>query len=304
MRLWIDTDVGSDVDDALTLAYALRHPEIELVGVSTVFGDVALRTRIAEALLDLEGRQDVPVLTGLGVPLTAGRKGRMFGHEGQGLLEHAKPQMRAAPDRFPEQTIGALAEAMERARPEALLSIGPMTNLGALPRAGLRLPALTVMGGKLTDAVIPGALPQIPEWNWWCDPEAVASVLEQALMVPPRVVPIEVTMATHLAESDWQQLADAGPLGSGLQRLCVAWLRLLREEFKAPQPEVRLHDPMAAMTLIDASVCRFAAARIRVDRAGLTHHESSGTEIQAANAVDAARLRQGLMDAWLNQERA
>ena len=58
MRLWIDTDVGSDVDDALAIAYALRHPALELVGVSTVFGDVALRARIAERLLALAGHPD------------------------------------------------------------------------------------------------------------------------------------------------------------------------------------------------------------------------------------------------------
>ena len=68
MRLWIDTDIGSDVDDALTLAYALRHDEIEVVGISTVFGDVALRTEIAKTLLALEARSDVPVVTGLGAP--------------------------------------------------------------------------------------------------------------------------------------------------------------------------------------------------------------------------------------------
>ena len=50
-RIWIDTDIGTDVDDALTLAYVLRPPGFELVGVSTVFGDVALRSRIARALL-------------------------------------------------------------------------------------------------------------------------------------------------------------------------------------------------------------------------------------------------------------
>ena len=45
MRVWIDTDVGSDVDDALTIAYVLRHPDLELAGISTVFGDVELRPR-------------------------------------------------------------------------------------------------------------------------------------------------------------------------------------------------------------------------------------------------------------------
>ena len=93
MRLWIDTDVGSDVDDALAIAYALRHPALELVGVSTVFGDVALRARIAERLLALAGRADIPVVEGLGAPLTPRRRGRMFGHEGIGIVDDPRPRM-------------------------------------------------------------------------------------------------------------------------------------------------------------------------------------------------------------------
>ena len=60
-RIWIDTDLGSDVDDALALAFALRHPKLELVGVSTVFGDVELRARMGEELLRLGGAEGVPV---------------------------------------------------------------------------------------------------------------------------------------------------------------------------------------------------------------------------------------------------
>ena len=52
-RIWIDTDIGTDVDDALALAFALRHPELELVGVSTVFCDVELRSKMVDALLRL-----------------------------------------------------------------------------------------------------------------------------------------------------------------------------------------------------------------------------------------------------------
>ncbi len=62
MRLWIDTDIGTDVDDALAIGYALRHPDIELVGVSTVFGDVELRARMVEELLRRASAAPCPVL--------------------------------------------------------------------------------------------------------------------------------------------------------------------------------------------------------------------------------------------------
>ncbi len=303
MRLWIDTDVGSDVDDALTLAYALRHPDIELVGVSTVFGDVALRTRIAEALLALAGAQGVPVVTGLGAPLTAERAGHMFGHEGRGLLDDAAPRMRVDRDDEPAARTDALAVALATARPDACLAIGPMTNLGALARAGHVLPPLTVMGGKLADVEIPGTLHHIPEWNWWCDPDAVVAVLGASppTLAPPRVVPIEVTMRTLLPEEEWGRLAGGDELARALARLCTEWLEVQRTRFKSKRPSVHLHDPLAAMTLVEPDVCRFEPVKIRLDSGAVAHMEPTGAAIEAARDVDLPRLNAGLLQAWLGE---
>jgi len=300
LRLWIDTDVGSDVDDALTLAYALRHPDIELVGLSTVFGDVALRTRIARELLARAGAPNMPVVTGLGAPLTPGRIGRMFGHEGLGLFEDADPATTTKADDDAEATIDALAEGITGARPDALLAIGPMTNLGALARAGHPLPALTVMGGKVADVEIPGTLPQIPEWNWWCDPHAVAAVLEAEPPAPPRVVPIEVTVQTVLPEADWRRLAEGDELARSLATLCEEWMNALRDRFHSKHPAVHLHDPLAAMTLVDAAVCAFEPVRIRIDDAAVTHPDQSGAPAEVARSVDVPRLCEHLMHTWMS----
>ena len=79
--LVLDTDIGGDVDDALALAYALRHPEIDLRAVTTVSGDTEVRAHIAARLLALAGRDDVVVASGVG-----GFTERVwFGHEGDGL---------------------------------------------------------------------------------------------------------------------------------------------------------------------------------------------------------------------------
>ena len=298
MRLWIDTDIGSDVDDALTLAYALRHPHLEVVGLSTVFGDVVLRTRIAEALLALEGRGDLPVVTGLGAPLSPRRKGRMFGHEGLGILPDPAPQLEVKSNSSLQETTEVLASAMAAAQPDAVLAIGPMTNLGALTAAGFSLPPLTIMGGKLTEVSIPGAIQHIPEWNWWCDPDAVSAVLGSSLSAPPRVIPIDVTWTTTLSDTDWQSLNQAGPLGETLSTLCREWLKALRERFGVKTPRVHLHDPLAAMTLIDPDVCSFQSAKIRMDPQGSVQHQMDGAEIEAASTVDLVRLREGLLRAW------
>src|SRR5437016_911505 len=65
----IDTDIGDDIDDALALALALRSPEIELLGVTTVFGDTQKRAQLAAHLLQTFGREDIPVAAGQQIPL-------------------------------------------------------------------------------------------------------------------------------------------------------------------------------------------------------------------------------------------
>lgn len=60
----IDTDIGSDIDDAFAIALALQSPEVEIKGVTTVFCNTDRRTALAEMLLKLAGRGDIPVHTG------------------------------------------------------------------------------------------------------------------------------------------------------------------------------------------------------------------------------------------------
>ncbi len=75
-KIVIDTDIGTDVDDALALGLALRSPELELIAVTTVYGDVDLRTRMARKLLGLAGRSAVPVGKGIREPLLRSRPER------------------------------------------------------------------------------------------------------------------------------------------------------------------------------------------------------------------------------------
>ena len=299
MRLWIDTDLGSDVDDALALAYALLHPELEVVGVSTVFGDVELRTRIVQALLDLADAGDIPVITGLGKPLTAGRDGLMFGHEGQGILEDASPIARTTENPEAATRIGALADALAATKPEVLVAIGPMTNVGALTEASVSLPPLCIMGGKIEDVMLEGMTAQIPEWNWYCDPRAVQLSLAAIGDTPARIVPAEVTFRTSLADGDVERLATGSPLIQALGVLSKHWLVALVERLGAKSPRVALHDPLAIATLVESSLCPFEPRSIEVDERGGTIHLDSPANAEVATSVDNDALRRHLMDTWI-----
>jgi len=299
VRIWIDTDIGTDVDDALTLAYVLRHPGFELAGVSTVFGDVSLRARIVEALLAKAGVAGVPVLEGLGAPLSEGRAGLMLGHEGAGILEAPAPRMKTERDPGGEARVDALAEALTAARPEVLLAIGPLTNLGALAAARVPLPPLAIMGGKFEDVMLEGMSPGIFEWNWFCDPAAVQAVLAAPHATLPRVVPAEVTFRTELAAGDVERLAGGDALARALATLCEEWLRALRERLRAPRPRVMLHDPLTAAVLVEPGLCPFEPRRVRVDDAGASIPEPGAPNLEVAVDVDAAALCDHLMQTWL-----
>ena len=67
--LLFDTDIGSDIDDALALAYLLKEPRCELLGVTSVTGDAPLRAQLVDAMCQAFGRREVPIHSGAGKPL-------------------------------------------------------------------------------------------------------------------------------------------------------------------------------------------------------------------------------------------
>ena len=299
MKLWIDTDIGSDVDDALTLAYALRHPDIEVVGVSTVFGDIDLRGRIAEEIVSIAGNQHVPVLPGLGKPITPERIGLMFGHEGRGMFEDAAPKMQTDQNPSGDERIAALGAALETSKADTLLAIGPLSNLGALIRAGFDLPRLAIMGGKTEDVLLPGMIEEIPEWNWYCDPDATATVVATPADPLPIVVPAEVTFGTCLYPEDIEQLHGGDALARQLAKLCDEWIGFLKARGAGEKARVALHDPLTAAVLVEPDLATFADKSVTTDeRAASTCHDDT-PNLCVATSADNERLRNHLVETWL-----
>ena len=301
MRIWIDTDIGTDVDDALALAYVLRHPDLDLVGVSTVFGDLTIRDAMVARLLELAGAGPVPLMTGLGVPLTDGRHGLMFGHEGRALLDDPQPVRRIESEPGGEAgaraRIEELGASIEAAAPDRLLAIGPLTNLGALARTGADLPPLTIMGGKFDPDRPSGPSEQRAEWNWYCDPVAVQEVLAIGSRLDATVVPAEVTFQTRLEPADLDLLADGDAVNRSLAALCQEWLRAQVEEFDLPDPKVALHDPLAAAVMIRPELCHWTDRTVTVDDRGQSTpvDDPAGATLRAATDVDPAAARAELL---------
>lgn len=287
----LDTDVGTDVDDALAIALVLASPEIDLCGITTVSGDVGLRARIAKKLLSLGGRLDVPVAAGVREPVLRQRSFFWLGHEGQGILNHTDETPLAA-----VHAVDLLIDTVLRERPQ-VVAIGPLSNLAVAimkePAVIGAVPHLTVMGGAL------GRTPEIPasEYNLGSDAEAALVVLNAG--IPTTLVPLDVTWQVALTEVELLRLRRSpSPL---VQTLCDAidvWAPLQRGFFEdlptfARATVALLHDPLTVAVLIDRSLAGFERLHLRpaiVDGAFRLLADSDGPAFDVATSVDAPRF--------------
>jgi purine nucleosidase len=256
-RIVLDTDLGTDVDDCLALATVLASPELQLEGVTCVYGDVAVRARMARRLLELAGRAEVPVLTGASEPLLGLRPVYWEGHEGEGLIaDDDPPPMR-----------GAVAFLIETAlaSPGAIhiLAVGPLTNvalaLRAEPRLAAALAGLTIMGGVMRG---PGQWAQpYAEHNIRCDPEAAHIVLSAG--VPITLVPLDVTTQVRIGPADVARIRTGG----GPFRQAVAE-QIDRYPSYRRRGYTFLHDPLAAAVMVDPSLVTLEPLQVEVELGG------------------------------------
>ena len=170
--VWLDTDIGTDIDDAVALAYLLREPACRLVGLSTVTGPVEDRSRIAAAVAAAAGRADLPIYSGHSDVLSGPGQPRCPQAD---ALTDAERRREFPAD--PDAALAALVAAARRRPGElTLLTIGPLTNAARFFQAEPELPGLlkemVLMAGHFRPAK-PGA-----EWNALCDPEATRIVAE------------------------------------------------------------------------------------------------------------------------------
>jgi purine nucleosidase len=254
IRVILDTDIGTDVDDCLALALILASPELELAAVTTVYGDVDLRARMVLKLLALHGGPDVPVAAGAAQPLLGQRPVHWERHEGQGLLDAGDTALQPAAEHAVTLIIRTVMAAPGAV---TLVAIGPLTNVALAmlqePRLAASLAGLVLMGGVVGGAYhqpaaeTPGrfnalALPWA-EHNFRSDPEAAAIVLQSG--APITIVPLDVTTQVRVRSADHGRIAATGDP----YHLAVAD-QLARYPRYAARGWTYLHDPLAVAGLI------------------------------------------------------
>jgi inosine-uridine nucleoside N-ribohydrolase len=277
----LDTDIGTDVDDATALLLLLGLGDVEIASVTTVSGRPEVRALLARRLLEHAGAGALPVAAGHAEPLPTERfavmlpgPGLWLGHEGKGVLTddeiaEARPEDAAHAD---SQMMAALELA---AAPVTVLTIGPLTNLATVlehsPRIGDRIGRVVAMGGVINGPIeLAGhALPPAWEYNFNADREAVARVLESGVDVT--LVPAELTYQTRFTAADVDALRGVGH--PALADLCAMidiwmsiWPQLLGQLSINPQEvsgyACHLHDSAAVLAAFRPELFEFEDVRI------------------------------------------
>jgi inosine-uridine nucleoside N-ribohydrolase len=216
IQIILDCDPGHD--DAIALLLALASPELELLGVTTTHGNQTLEKTTANAIrvLELAGREDVPVAAGADRPLVRELYVAAYVHGETGLDGPELPPAGTAP--LEEHAVDFIARrVLGSERPVTLVPTGPLTNIGLLfaryPEAAARVERIVLMGGAIAEGnVTPAA-----EFNIWADPEAAHRVFTSGLDVT--MIGLDVTHKALVGSAHAERLRAAGRVGRAVAEL-------------------------------------------------------------------------------------
>lgn len=268
-KIIIDTDPG--IDDAMAIFLALRSPKVEVIGLTTIYGNVytTLATRNALHLLEVAGRTDIPVAEGSHVTITKGTKLRIadFVHGADGLGNQNFDPPKGKPV---EQSAAAFLVEQAKLHPGkvTVVALGPLTNIALAieldPEFCKNIGQIVLLGGAFS---VNGNVNPAAEANIFGDPDAADIVFTCGADI--LAVGINVTHQVVLTDAERDKLIQSN--GKFAQYLC----KILEVYFSYHQEAysmrgVYLHDPTALLAAVNPSLLTYTEGAVRVQTTGIT----------------------------------
>jgi purine nucleosidase len=257
-KIIIDTDIGDDVDDAFALALAIRSPELQLLGVTTTFGDTEARAKIVDRFFGEVGRAEIPVLAGKPTKTNNPMSQRRYG-EGSRFAKASHGD-----------AVEFLLEQIRRNPGEiTLIAIGPLMNVGAAidkdAATFRKLKRVVLMGGSIRrgygDLGYTPPVPPMPEWNILNDIPSAQRLFASG--VPLYVMPLDSTQLKLDEVKRAFLFSQDTAVTDSLTALYYEW----------GQQTPTLFDPMTLAFALEPRLCPVQPMHIRVDEKGFTREE-------------------------------
>jgi purine nucleosidase len=288
-------DVDTGIDDALAIAYALNSPEVELIGLTTCFGNGPIENTTRNTLVVLEqlGKR-VPVYSGADKPISRPPKNfptHVHGEDGLGNTVKKAPAMVAESEGAVDYIIN---QVKQRPHEITIIAVGPLTNLALAvqkePEIVSLVKEVVIMGGAV---FVGGNTTPYSEANVYADPHAAECVFSSGL--PVTVVGLDVTMKTLLPHSvlvDWRA---KGRKDSDFFADMTSFYMQAYETFHPGIGGCALHDPLAVGVVIDSSFVKKETWNVKVllegDEMGRTVALDEGEpKIQVCTQVESERF--------------
>lgn len=254
-KVIIDTDIGDDIDDAFAVALALRSPELQILGITTTFGDTETRAKLLDRFLAEAGRPEIPVAAGAPTtPKSNFTQGRYAVNN-----RYAKPS-------HPDAVTFLLDQIRQSPGQITLVAIGPLMNVGTAidkdAETFRKLKRVIIMGGSIKrgygDVGFGTPTPPQPEWNILNDIASAQKLFAAGVRL--FVMPLDSTQL-KLDEVKRAFLFNQGtPITDALTLLYHQW----------GQETPTLFDPMTIAFLVSPSLCPVQPMHISVDELGFT----------------------------------
>jgi len=281
--LILDTDIGTDIDDLLALGFLLNSPEVDLIGITCVYGDVALRAQITLTALQKYGR-DVPVYLGAELPLLRQHDVYWGGHEGEGITDQGAAPLPVTDGFGPSYIVDTV-----RANPGKVhvAAIGPLTNIALAlqqaPDIAEKVASFIIMGGVIrgNDQL---ELP-IAEHNIICDAQAAHVVFASG--APILLTPLNITVQPQITQAHLARIqARTAPFQQLLADQIARYPRFARLGHTSP------HDPLALAAWLHPELVETTQVDITVETEGrvslgATHAKANPDgNVQLVTSVD------------------
>jgi inosine-uridine nucleoside N-ribohydrolase len=289
-KVIFDTDIGDDIDDAFALALAVSSPKLEVIGVTTAWGNTDLRARLAERLLKAMGHGEIPV--------AAGPKTHASSTFTQARWAEVEPEKS-----WPDATDFTLDAIRRNPGEITLIAVSPFSNVGALIDRDAptfrKLKKIVLMGGSIHRrygdlGYLPDRGPE-PEYNIVMDLASSRKLFASG--VPIEMMPLDSTQL-KLDETMRDTLfSQATPTSDALLSLYTEW------SASTGNATPTLFDAMAVAAAIDPALCPTQPMHIEIDDKGFTRPAQGQPNAQVCLDSDSDRFFHFYIPAILNLER-